>query len=29
MGCVGCHRCAAVCPVGIDIVEVLKDIEKS
>jgi ferredoxin len=29
MGCVGCHRCAVVCPVGIDIVEVLKDIEKS
>lgn len=29
MGCVGCHRCAAVCPVGIDIFKVLKDIENS
>jgi sulfhydrogenase subunit beta (sulfur reductase) len=29
MGCVGCRRCAAVCPVGIDIAEVLKDIEAS
>jgi ferredoxin len=29
MGCVGCRRCAAVCPVGIDIAEVLNDIEKS
>jgi len=29
MGCVGCRRCAAVCPVGIDIAEVLKDIENS
>ncbi|MFH0852740.1 MAG: 4Fe-4S dicluster domain-containing protein [bacterium] len=29
MGCVGCHRCAAVCPVGIDIAEVLKEIERS
>ncbi len=28
MGCVGCHRCANVCPVGIDIVKVLKDIEE-
>ena len=26
-GCVGCRRCAAVCPVGIDIFKVLKDIE--
>lgn len=29
MGCVGCRRCSKVCPVGIDIVEVLKKIEKS
>ena len=29
MGCVGCRRCAAVCPVGIDIAEVLKSIENS
>jgi len=29
MGCVGCRRCAAVCPVGIDIEEVLKSIEES
>jgi sulfhydrogenase subunit beta (sulfur reductase) len=28
-GCVGCHRCHQVCPVGIDIVEVLKKIEES
>lgn len=28
LGCVGCRRCAAVCPVGIDIAEVLKEIEK-
>ncbi|KKS91250.1 MAG: hypothetical protein UV67_C0034G0008 [Parcubacteria group bacterium GW2011_GWC1_43_12] len=29
MGCVGCHRCAKVCPVGINIEEVLKEIERS
>jgi len=29
MGCVGCHRCAAVCPVGIDIAEVLEEISNS
>lgn len=29
MGCVGCRRCATVCPVGIDIAEVLKKIEES
>ena len=29
MGCIGCRRCAAVCPVGIDIGEVLKKIEES
>ena len=29
IGCVGCRRCAAVCPVGIDIEEVLKSIEES
>lgn len=29
MGCVGCRRCAKVCPVGIDIAEVLKQIENS
>jgi len=29
IGCVGCRRCAAVCPVGIDIAEVLKEIENS
>lgn len=28
-GCVGCHRCAQVCPVDIDISKVLKDIEES
>lgn len=26
-GCVGCHRCARVCPVGIDIKKVLKQLE--
>lgn len=29
MGCVGCRRCAKVCPVGIDIAKVLKQIENS
>lgn len=29
MGCVGCRRCARVCPVGIDIAKVLNDIENS
>jgi|GEM_PF-323872 len=29
MGCVGCRRCAKVCPVGIDIFEVLKEVENS
>jgi ferredoxin len=29
MGCVGCRRCAKVCPVGIDIAKVLEDIENS
>lgn len=29
MGCVGCHRCTKVCPVGIDIEKVLKEIENS
>jgi len=29
MGCVGCHRCAKVCPVGIDIFEVLKEVENT
>lgn len=29
MGCVGCRRCAKVCPVGIDIAKVLKSIEES
>lgn len=29
MGCVGCHRCAKVCPVKIDITDILNEIEKS
>lgn len=29
MGCVGCRRCTKVCPVGIDIAEILKNIESS
>lgn len=29
MGCVGCHRCAKVCPVGIDIEKVLEEIKES
>lgn len=29
MGCVGCRRCAKVCPVGIDIEKVLAQIENS
>lgn len=29
MGCVGCRRCATVCPVGIDIADVLDKIEKT
>lgn len=29
MGCVGCRRCVKVCPVAIDIFEVLKEIENS
>lgn len=29
MGCVGCKRCVKVCPVGIDITKVLKQIESS
>jgi sulfhydrogenase subunit beta (sulfur reductase) len=29
MGCVGCHRCHAVCPVGINIEEIMKQVEES
>jgi ferredoxin len=29
MGCIGCHRCHEVCPVGIDIKKVMEDVEKS
>ncbi len=29
MGCVGCHRCTKVCPVDINIEEVLKEIAES
>lgn len=28
MGCVGCRRCTKVCPVGIDIAEVIKEIQQ-
>jgi Fe-S oxidoreductase len=29
MGCIGCHRCYEVCPVGIDIRKVMEEIETS
>lgn|SRR3989339_223315 len=29
MGCVGCHRCVEVCPVGINIEKVMEEVEKS